>query len=295
MEKHNRPQGRILALDTSSAAQAVAVIDENGVLFESNSLAERNHSVSLMPEIERALRESGTDKRELGGIAVGIGPGSYTGVRIAVTTTKTLAWALKLPVAAVSSLEAQAASGLEAAAPQGRGWIVPLVDARRGQAYTALFASPAAGAEHAAASPDQAAAERQEPDATSSAPAAPPAGPFARPALERLADDAILLVGDWTAAIAGRLQELPAAEQPDYVLFTGETAKHAETVRRLAELAGLPQERVLLQDCAAEARWIGAIGARKLAAGETAEPHGLLPNYTQVTEAEANLLRRDKV
>lgn len=263
MEKHNRSQGRILALDTSSAAQAVAVIDETDVLFESNSLAERNHSVNLMPEIERALRESGTDKRELGGIAVGIGPGSYTGVRIAVTTAKTLAWALKLPVAAVSSLEAQAAAGLEAAAPQGRGWIVPLVDARRGQAYTALFASPA--------------------------------GPFARPALERLADDAILLVGDWTAAIAGRLQELPAAEQPDYVLFTGETAKHAETVRRLAELAGLPQERVLLQDCAAEARWIGAIGARKLAAGETAEPHSLLPNYTQVTEAEANLLRRDKV
>lgn len=292
MEKHNRPQGRILALDTSSAAQAVAVIDETGVLFESNSLAERNHSVNLMPEIERALRESGTDKRELSGIAVGIGPGSYTGVRIAVTTAKTLAWALKLPIAAVSSLEAQAASGLAAAAPQGRGWIVPLVDARRGQAYTALFAAPDTGGKPASNSPDQAAEE--QPAATSSAPAAPQSGVSARPALERLADDAILLVSDWTAAIAGRLQELPAAERPDYVLFTGETAKHAETIRRLAELAGLPQERVRLQDCAAEGRWIGAIGARKLAAGETAEPHGLLPNYTQVTEAEANLLRRDK-
>ncbi len=315
MEKHNRPQGRILALDTSSAAQAVAVIDETGVLFESNSLAERNHSVNLMPEIERALRESGTDKRELGGIAVGIGPGSYTGVRIAVTTAKTLAWALKLPVAAVSSLEAQAASGLEMAAPQGRGWIVPLVDARRGQAYTALFAAPAAEAKPAsrpgeaaedrpAETPpvhkDQAAEELPQAAADLSAQSESPhtavslAGIAARPALERLADDAILLVGDWTAAIAGRLKELPAAEQPDYVLFTGETAKHAETVLALAELAGLPPERVLLQDCAAEGRWIGAIGARKLAAGQTSEPHGLLPNYTQVTEAEANLLRRDQ-
>ncbi|OWA34389.1 tRNA (adenosine(37)-N6)-threonylcarbamoyltransferase complex dimerization subunit type 1 TsaB [Saccharibacillus sp. O16] len=298
MEKHNRSQGRILALDTSSAAQAVAVIDESGVRFESNSLAERNHSVNLLPEIERALRESGTDKRELAGIAVGIGPGSYTGVRIAVTTAKTLAWALKLPVAAVSSLEAQAASGLEAAAPQGRGWIVPLVDARRGQAYTALFAAPGAAAGSAAASqaaPGKAEAGTESPaQAESPSAAAASAGSAAQPMLERLADDAILLVGDWTAAIAGRLKELPAAEQPDYILFTGETAKHAETVLALAELAGISPERVRLQDCAAEGRWIGAIGARKLAAGEASEPHSLLPNYTQVTEAEANLLRRDQ-
>ncbi|NGZ74829.1 tRNA (adenosine(37)-N6)-threonylcarbamoyltransferase complex dimerization subunit type 1 TsaB [Saccharibacillus alkalitolerans] len=276
MEKHNRPEGRILALDTSSAAQAVAVLDENGVLYESCNPAERNHSVNLLPEIERALRESGTDKRELAGIAVGIGPGSYTGVRIAVTSAKTLAWALKLPIAAVSSLEAQAASGREAASPQGRGWIVPLVDARRGQAYTALFGTP----ELPASGGD--AAEGN----------APNGGTENAARLKRLADDAILMVDDWTARIADRLKKLPESERPEYVLFTGETEKHAETVRGLAELAGLRTEQVLLRDCPAEGRWIGRIGRLKLAAGETSDAHALLPNYTQVTEAEANLLRR---
>ncbi len=265
MENNNGAQGRVLALDTSSASQAVAVLEGQDIRFESSSLAERNHSVNLLPEIERALRESGTDKRALAGIAVGIGPGSYTGVRIAVTTAKTLAWALKLPVAAVSSLEAQACSGLEAAAPQGRSWIVPLVDARRGQAYTALFE---------AAGPIGAAPEGQE----------------AQP-LTRLADDAILMVDDWTARLAERWNALPIGERPEYVLFTGETDKHGETVRSLAGLTGLAAERVLLQDCTVEARWIGRIGTRKLESGDTVDAHALLPNYTQVTEAEANLLR----
>lgn len=268
MEKHNRPQGRILALDTSSAAQAVAVLDEADVLIESNNLAERNHSVNLLPEIERVLRESDTKKRELKGIAVGVGPGSYTGVRIAVTTAKTLAWALKLPVVAVSSLEAQAASGFETMALQGRIWIIPLVDARRGQAYTALFEATTQGEKESAS------------DASLS--------DFS---MRRLAEDAILLTSEWTAKLAERFQALAPSERPDHILFTGETAKHAETVLAIAESTGLSLEQVRLQDCVTEARWIGRIGQRKLAAGDTTEAHSLLPNYTQVTEAEANLLR----
>lgn len=262
MENNNAAPGRILALDTSSASQAVAVLEGTNVLFQSSSLAERNHSVNLLPEIERALEQSGTDKRALAGIAVGVGPGSYTGVRIAVTTAKTLAWALKLPVAAVSSLEAQAASGLEAAALQGRSWIVPLVDARRGQAYTALFQA-----------------------------SGPLGGDEGSYGLSRLADDAILMVNEWTSRLAELLNGLPDSERPDQILFTGETEKHEETVRGIAKLAGFPEERVQIQDCTAQARWIGAIGVRKLESGDTVEAHALLPNYTQVTEAEANLLR----
>lgn len=268
MEKHNRPQDRILALDTSSAAQAVAVLDGADVLMESNNLAERNHSVNLLPEIERVLHESATNKRQLAGIAVGVGPGSYTGVRIAVTTAKTLAWALKLPVVAVSSLEAQAASGLETAAIEGRTWVIPLVDARRGQAYTALFEAAMQGGKE---SPSDASSNNF--------------------AMQRLADDAILLTSEWTAKLAERFKALAPSERPDHILFTGETAKHAETVLAIAGLTGLSSEQVRLQDCVTEARWIGRIGQRKLALGDTTEAHSLLPNYTQVTEAEANLLR----
>lgn len=271
MEKHNRSQGRILALDTSSAAQAVAVLDGTDVLIESNNLAERNHSVNLLPEIERALRDSGTNKRHLAAVAVGVGPGSYTGVRIAVTTAKTLAWALKLPVVAVSSLEAQAASGLEIAALRGRTWIIPLVDARRGQAYTALFEAAAPGGKKS---------DSDVPDDAVS--------------IERLADDAVLLTSEWTAKLAERFKAAAPSERPDQILFTGETIKHAETVLAIAELAGVSPEQVRLQDCVTEARWIGRIGQRKLAAGDIAEAHSLLPNYTQVTEAEANLLRNSQ-
>ncbi|MCQ4086702.1 tRNA (adenosine(37)-N6)-threonylcarbamoyltransferase complex dimerization subunit type 1 TsaB [Saccharibacillus sp. JS10] len=260
MEKDSRPQSRILALDTSSAAQAVAVLNEDQVLAESNKLAERNHSVNLLPEIQQLLQQSEINKSDLTGIAVGIGPGSYTGVRIAVTTAKTLAWALKIPVVAVSSLEAQAASGLANTDFEARIWVIPLVDARRGQAYTALFEAEGVQAER----------------------------------LKRLAEDAILLTQDWVAELARKFQNTAISDRPEQILFTGDVAQHAEKIDTFAELSGLSPEKVHAQLCQVDASWIGKIGQHKLAAGETTEAHTLLPNYTQVTEAEANLLKHTK-
>lgn len=164
-----KPRQRFLALDTSTAVMAASVMEDHTLLEERNERAERNHSVHVVPVMEQLLAASGTQPGQLDGIAVGIGPGSYTGIRIAVTAAKTLAWAWDIPVAGVSSLQAMAWGGwhhglaakAEAAAEEpaaaGAGgtpsadegsqsaapihWIVPLVDARRGQAYTALFAS----------------------------------------------------------------------------------------------------------------------------------------------------------
>ncbi|GAS80130.1 inactive metal-dependent protease-like protein, molecular chaperone [Paenibacillus amylolyticus] len=162
------PRQRFLALDTSTAVMAAAMMEDHALLEERNERAERNHSVHVVPVMEQLLAASSTQPGQLDGIAVGVGPGSYTGIRIAVTAAKTLAWAWDIPVAGVSSLQALAWGGwhsglaakAEAAAEDaaaGAGgtssadqgstgaapvhWIVPLVDARRGQACTALFAS----------------------------------------------------------------------------------------------------------------------------------------------------------
>lgn len=113
-----RPPQRLLAFDTATSSLAVAVTEGGRVLAERNIHAERNHSAYLVTAIGDCLEAVGLAKQDLDGIAVGIGPGSYTGIRIAVTTAKTLAWSLRLPVYGVSSLAALALGGWAGASGQ---------------------------------------------------------------------------------------------------------------------------------------------------------------------------------
>lgn len=142
---------RLLALDTSTASMTVALLDGTRLTAERQEVAERNHSIQLFPLVESALQACGLGPEQIDAYGVGIGPGSYTGVRIAVTAAKTMAWAQAKPVVGVSSLAALALGAVHAAddgepavIPLAAGetvWIVPLVNARRGQAFTALFAA----------------------------------------------------------------------------------------------------------------------------------------------------------
>ncbi|MGG6314534.1 tRNA (adenosine(37)-N6)-threonylcarbamoyltransferase complex dimerization subunit type 1 TsaB, partial [Paenibacillus macerans] len=97
------PLRRILALDTSTSALAVAVMEDGRLLAERNIHAERNHSAYLVTAIGECLAAAGLAKRDLTGIAVGIGPGSYTGIRIAVTTAKTIPFAASDPLRVLTS------------------------------------------------------------------------------------------------------------------------------------------------------------------------------------------------
>jgi tRNA threonylcarbamoyladenosine biosynthesis protein TsaB len=263
--ENTEPRKRLLALDTSTAVLGVAVTENGELLHEINASGERNHSVHLLPIIEQALQASGTTVANLGGIAVGVGPGSYTGTRIAVTAAKTLAWAWNVPVVGISSLHAVAWGGYETAlknkttaesgqatANSGYGpdWIIPLMDARRGQVYTGLFAA----------------------DGNSS--------------LSRLEPDAIRLMADWVEYLAERLQQASAeGTKPAILWFVGETAVHGseESLHPLAELGtsvAIPYEL--------EGRWTGFLGEARLQV-ENDDIHSLIPNYTQISEAEANL------
>ncbi|MFJ7747649.1 tRNA (adenosine(37)-N6)-threonylcarbamoyltransferase complex dimerization subunit type 1 TsaB [Peribacillus sp. NPDC097295] len=125
---------KVLAIDTSNFTLGVALINGTQVIGEYTTNLKKNHSVRVMPAIESLLRDCDTTPKELNKIVVAEGPGSYTGVRIGVTIAKTLAWTLKIPLSAVSSLEVLAANGR-----YFDGLISPLFDARRGQVYTGLY------------------------------------------------------------------------------------------------------------------------------------------------------------
>lgn len=149
-EQHKEQQelmdGIWLALDTSTAAMTIALMQRGEVVASSDSLSERNHSIRLLPAVEALLAQQGMKAKDLAGIAVGHGPGSYTGIRIGVTVAKMMAWSLHLPLVGISSLEALAYGVVlrNQQVPDKellpfRKWIVPLMDARRGKVYTGLY------------------------------------------------------------------------------------------------------------------------------------------------------------
>lgn len=130
------PAAPILGIDTSTALTSVCVLRADGEAFETvpdpvRLAAPPAHARELLPEAARLAAAAGVGLRELGAIAVGVGPGAYTGLRIGVATARALAQAIGLPLRAVGSLEALAA-GIEAPAA------LPLIDARRGELFAAL-------------------------------------------------------------------------------------------------------------------------------------------------------------
>jgi tRNA threonylcarbamoyladenosine biosynthesis protein TsaB len=124
----------VLGVETSTMQGGAALVGEGGLVSEYTLNVEATHSERLLPTIERVLRDSGVSLDSLSGIAVGLGPGSFTGLRIGLSTVKGLAYATGLPVVGVPTLEAMA-------------WTVPFVgmqicavlDARKQEVYAALF------------------------------------------------------------------------------------------------------------------------------------------------------------
>ncbi len=125
---------RILALDTSSRSCSVAVTDAATLLAEITSEDGQSHSRHAMAMVHAALEFAGTDIHGIDGFAFTSGPGSFTGLRIGISTILGLAAATHKPVAGVSGLEALA---LQAAVPDRI--ICPMIDAGRKEVYTARY------------------------------------------------------------------------------------------------------------------------------------------------------------
>ena len=127
----------ILGFDTSTAASSAGVLRSDGELFEvlppAARLAERPaHAAELLPAIGRVMEDADVAFSDLDAIAVGVGPGTFTGLRIGVATARALAKANDVPVRPISSLAALAAGLTDKAR-------LPLIDAKRGEVYAALY------------------------------------------------------------------------------------------------------------------------------------------------------------
>jgi tRNA threonylcarbamoyladenosine biosynthesis protein TsaB len=145
----------ILGFDTATAATAVAVWAPGGPAVERRddpAPGERpNHAGRLLVLIEEALAAAGVGWDRVERIAVGVGPGGFTGLRLGIATARALSQARNLPVAGVSSLEALAAGAageapgaadaIGRAGDEARGPIVAVIDARRGEVFAAGFGS----------------------------------------------------------------------------------------------------------------------------------------------------------
>ena len=125
---------RILAVDTSSSVASVAVMDEDRLQAEILLDNGKTHSQILVPLIENIMSILNISTNDIDVFASSIGPGSFTGLRIGITTIKAIAFASKKPVVSVPTLDALAYN-----MPALGSIVCPIMDARNSQVYTALF------------------------------------------------------------------------------------------------------------------------------------------------------------
>lgn len=125
---------KIAAFDTSSKALTLAILEDETLLAQMTLNIKKNHSITLMQAIDFLTNSLDMKPTDLDRIVVAQGPGSYTGLRIAVATAKTLAHTLKIELVGVSSL-------LALVPEQAEGLVIPIMDARRNNVYAGFYQS----------------------------------------------------------------------------------------------------------------------------------------------------------
>jgi tRNA threonylcarbamoyladenosine biosynthesis protein TsaB len=124
----------ILGIETSTKTGSVAIVSDDAVVAQYSLNIEVTHSERLMSTVDRVMKDTGLTIADIDGFSVALGPGSFTGLRIGVSTVKGLAFATNKPVAAVPTLLALARNLPFAAWP-----VCPLLDARKNEVYAALY------------------------------------------------------------------------------------------------------------------------------------------------------------
>lgn len=124
----------VLGIEAATSVAGVALCENQNIIAERFVNNQRTHSVNLLPMIKAVFQDAGVSPQSLEGIAVSNGPGSFTGLRIGMSTAKTLAQVWDLPIVGISTLDslAYAVVGLH-------NYICPILNARKNEVYTALY------------------------------------------------------------------------------------------------------------------------------------------------------------
>lgn len=126
---------KVLAIDTSNQPMSIALAEDNILKATTTLNTVLNHSIYVLPTIDTLFKRADWQPADVDRIVVAKGPGSYTGIRIAVTTAKTLAMTLQKELVGVSSLQVLASS----VPPVSDQLIVPFMDARRGNVFAGIY------------------------------------------------------------------------------------------------------------------------------------------------------------
>lgn len=246
----------ILALETTGKYGSAAVIREDGSVFCVSSETEMNHLKDIITISDEAVKAAGIAKSDLTHIAASAGPGSFTGIRIGVTTARTLGQMLRIPCIAVSSLEAMARRVLSEAISSDALYVAAVINARRHQTY--------AGVWEAVFTTDH---EQQS--------------------IVSVLEEKQYMIEDLLAELTAR-----AAEHGGKVFFTGDGIDAYEDIIRAAfeekgisDLLILADEKIRYQDAGS----VAGIALRKAQAGQTLGYDELLPEYMRLAEAEMRL------
>lgn len=133
---------RLILIETSTALCSTALTDGKNIICTRRSDEPRAHAAMTAPFVKEMLDECGWRVQDCDAVCVSMGPGSYTGLRVGVSTAKGLCFGAGIPLLAVSTLDILARQAIEAGLPEGCTCILPMVDARRMEVYTAPY-SPA--------------------------------------------------------------------------------------------------------------------------------------------------------
>lgn len=246
----------ILALETTGKYGSAAVIREDGSVYCASSETEMNHLKDIISISDEAVRKAGITRKDLTHVAASAGPGSFTGIRIGVTTARTLGQMLGIPCIAVSSLEAMACRVLSTAISEGAVYVAAIINARRHQTYAGVWT--------AAATSDSA----------------------TRSLVSELPEKQYM-IEDLLAEMTAR-----AAENGAGVFFTGDgidayrdIIEDAFALKGISNLLILADEGIRYQ----QADTVAEIALSKAERGEILSYNELLPEYMRLSEAEQRL------
>lgn len=254
-DEAQKPDAPLLALETSGARLSAALWGPAGLLDEAPLDPGARHGSALAPTAEALLKKAGLRVRDLGAVAVSLGPGSWTGLRIGLAAAKAMAWGAGLDLVGVPSLEALALTALKAQPATGTRAVLALRNAYAEGLYAALF--------------------RETPDG-----------------LERLLKECVIAPQALPTQIRNGLHAAVKSEYGTALIVCGDPEGLAATAGWLPELNGkaLAECREIPAAVLAERAW--ALRAAGKALKTSAEIHAAAPMYLRRSDPELKLQRK---